>query len=80
MSRGGRSSTYYRYVRDRGQDAVKRSKLVSTLGQAVKGVDRSYNGSRSRDLASSRLQTQHCFIPDIRRFLQRNMRNITILL
>ena len=25
-TRGGHSGTYYRYVRDRGQDAVKRSK------------------------------------------------------
>ena len=26
ISRGGHSGTYYRYVCDRGQDAVKRSK------------------------------------------------------
>ena len=38
-ARGGHSGTYYRYVRDRGQDAVKRSKLLFRVGQAVKGVD-----------------------------------------
>ena len=39
FTRGGHSGTYYRYVRDRGQDAVKRSKLLFSVGQAVKGVD-----------------------------------------